>query len=328
MLYVSSQICHGRLIIFHPGATRCWHWRSAWCFFCICLGLLTVGSSQVQTQNWKQLQLATNHETNHVWNRMLVFFLWQDVGKESSFFWLGYVLFLVRLTETVGFGPVEVQTQKWKQLQLATNHETNHVWNKMLVFFLWQNVGKESIFFWLGYVFFLWAWRWRWGLGLLTVGSSQVQTPNWKESVQAGNKSRLEQNARFFSWQEVGKESSLLTGLCIFFWWGWRCDPTDNLHVFFGFLWACWRWVPHRSQNQNWEETIFFKGQSAVLYHEYHTPCASAQNTHHAYHFQIGSTIKIIQTQSPRFQFSDWPTPPRWPFPGSIRSGGGADEQD
>ena len=35
--------------------------------------------------------------------------------------------------------------------------------------------------------------------------------------MQAGNKSRLEQNARFFSWQEVGKESSLLTGLCIFF---------------------------------------------------------------------------------------------------------------
>ena len=35
--------------------------------------------------------------------------------------------------------------------------------------------------------------------------------------MQAGNKSRLEQNAGFFSWQEVGKESSLLTGLCIFF---------------------------------------------------------------------------------------------------------------
>ena len=76
MLYVSSQICHGRLIIFQPGAdTDVWHDV----FFCICLGLLTVGSSQVQTQKWKQLQLATNH----VWNRMLDF-LWQDVGKESS----------------------------------------------------------------------------------------------------------------------------------------------------------------------------------------------------------------------------------------------------
>ena len=47
MLYVSSQICHGRLIIFQPGAdTDVWHDV----FFCICLGLLTVGSSQVQTQ--------------------------------------------------------------------------------------------------------------------------------------------------------------------------------------------------------------------------------------------------------------------------------------
>ena len=42
--------------------------------------------------------------------------------------------------------------------------------------------------------------------------------PNSKmETVAAGNKSRLEQNAGFFLWQDVGKESSLLTGLCIFF---------------------------------------------------------------------------------------------------------------
>ena len=75
MLYVSGQICHGLLIIFQPGAdTDVWH-----DVFLICLGLLTVGPSQVQTQKWKQLQLATNH----VWNRMLDF-LWQDVGKESS----------------------------------------------------------------------------------------------------------------------------------------------------------------------------------------------------------------------------------------------------
>ena len=165
-------------------------------FFLICLGLLTVGSSQVQTQKWKQLQLATNH----VWNRMLDFWGARCWERVQSFDWAMH-------------------------------------------------------FFW-------WGWRWRWGLGLLTVGSSQVQTPNWKESVQAGNKSRLEQNAGFFLWQEVGKESSLLTGLCIFVWWGWRWDPTDNLHVFFGFLWACWRWVPHRSQNQNWEETIVLKDRA------------------------------------------------------------------
>ena len=108
----------------------------------------------------------------------------------------------------------------------------------------------------------------------------------------------------FFSWQEVGKESSLLTGLCIFF---GEADggtlqiicmcfldsfgPVDG-----GFL---------TGPKIKIEKKPFFKGQSAVLYHEYHTPCAPAQNTHHAYHFQIGSTIKIIQTQSPRFQFSD-----------------------
>ena len=221
-----------------------------------------------QQQIMKQIMFgtATNHETNHVWNRMLVFFLWQDVGKESSFFWLGYV-FLVRLTVTVGFGPVDG----------------------------WFLTGPNS--------------------------KLERVSASWQQ-ITFGTECWI------FLWQDVGKESSLLTGLCIFVWWGWRWDPTDNLHVFFGFLWACWRWVPHRSQNQNWEETIFFKGQSAVLYHEYHTPCAPAQNTHHAYHFQIGSTIKITQTQSPRLQFLDWPTPPRWPFPGSIRSGGGADEED
>ncbi len=61
----------------------CWHWRLAWCFFCICLGLLTVGSSQVQTQKWKQLQLATNH----VWNRMLDFFVARCWERVQSFDW-------------------------------------------------------------------------------------------------------------------------------------------------------------------------------------------------------------------------------------------------
>ena len=71
---------HGRLIIFQPGAdTDVWHDV----FFCICLGLLTVGSSQVQTQKWKQLQLATNH----VWNRMLDFFVARCWERVQSFDW-------------------------------------------------------------------------------------------------------------------------------------------------------------------------------------------------------------------------------------------------
>ena len=262
MLYVSSQICHGRLIIFHPGATRCWHWRSAWCFFCICLGLLTVGSSQVQTQNWKQLQLATNHETNHVWNRMLVFLFvarcWERVQffltGLCSFFWWGW-------RRRWGLGLLRSKLKNgnscsWQQIMKQIMFGT-----KCWYFFVakcWERVH----FFWLGYVFFcepdgdggVWAcWRLVPHRSKLQIGKSQCKLATnhvWNRMLD------------FFSWQEVGKESSLLTGLCIFFWWGWRCDPTDNLHVFFGFLWACWRWVPHRSQNQNWEETIFFKDRA------------------------------------------------------------------
>ena len=231
----------------------CWHWRLAWCFFCICLGLLTVGSSQVQTPNWKQLQLATNH----VWNRMLDFFVARCWERVQSFDWAMH--FLVRLTVTVGFGPVDGwfltgPNSKMERVEAGNNH----VWNRMLVFFLWQDVGKESSFFWLGYAFFcepdgdggVWAcWRLVPHRSKLQIGKSQCKLATnhvWNRMLE------------FFSWQEVGKESSLLTGLCIFVWWGWRWDPTDNLHVFFGFLWACWRWVPHRSQNQNWEETFFF----------------------------------------------------------------------
>ena len=53
---------------------------------------------------------------------------------------------------TVGFGPVDggFLTGPKSKLETATNHETNHetnhVWNRML-FFLWQDVGKESSFF-------------------------------------------------------------------------------------------------------------------------------------------------------------------------------------
>ena len=302
----------------------CWHWRLAWCFFCICLGLLTVGSSQVQTQKWKQLQLATNH----VWNRMLDFFVAGCWERVQSFDWAMHSPWWGwRWRWGLGLltvGSSQVQTQKWKELKLATITFETECW----YFFCGKMLGKNPVFL-TGLCFFfcepdgdggVWAcWRLVPHRSKLQIGKSQCKLATnhvWNRMLD------------FFSWQEVGKESSLLTGLCIFVWWGWRWDPTDNLHVFFGFLWACWRWVPHRSQSQNWEETIFLKGLSAVLYHEYHTPCAPAQNTHHAYHFQIGSTIKITQTQSPRLQFLDWPTPPRWPFPGSIRSGGGADEED
>ena len=332
MLYVSGQICHGRLIIFQPGATRCWHWRLAWCFFCMCLGLLTVGSSQVQSQNWKQQQIM-NQIMKQIMKQIMFgteccFFLarcWEGV----QFFWLGYAFFF---GEHDGDGGVWA-CWRWvphrsKVKTGNSNKSWNKSWNKSCleqnVFFLWQDVGKESSFFDWSMHFFLWAWWWWWGLGLLTVGSSQVQTQKWKElqlatnhvwnrmffffvarcwervqffwlgyafflslTVTVGfglvdgwfltgpnsklerdaaiNKSCLEQNAGFFSWQDVGKESIFFTGLCIFFWWGRRWDPTDNLCVFFGFLWACWRWVPHRSQNQNWEETIFLRTERSTV---------------------------------------------------------------
>ena len=249
MLYVSSQICHGRLIIFQPGAdTDVWH--DVFFVFVWACWRLVPHRSKLKNGNscsWQQITFGTE--------------CWIFCGKmleKSPVFWLGYAFFLVRLTVTVGFGPVDGwfltgPNSKMERVEAGNNH----VWNRMLVFFLWQDVGKESSFFWLGYAFFcepdgdggVWAcWRLVPHRSKLQIGKSQCKLATnhvWNRMLD------------FFSWQEVGKESSLLTGLCIFVWWGWRWDPTDNLHVFFGFLWACWRWVPHRSQNQNWEETFF-----------------------------------------------------------------------
>ena len=127
----------------------CWHWRLAWCFFCICLGLLTVGSSQVQTQKWKQLQLATNH----VWNRMLDFFVARCWERVQSFDWAMH--FFVSLTVTVGFGPVdgwfltgpnsklERVSASWQQITFGTE-----CW----IFFRGKRLGKSPVF-WLGYAF-------------------------------------------------------------------------------------------------------------------------------------------------------------------------------
>ena len=81
-------------------------------FFCICLGLLTVGSSQVQTQNWKQLQLATNHETNHVWNRMLVFFFVARCWERVQFFLTGLCSFFGEADGDGGVRPQYLFSEK------------------------------------------------------------------------------------------------------------------------------------------------------------------------------------------------------------------------
>jgi len=65
------------------------------------LGLLTVGSSQVQTQKWKDLKLATI-----TFGTECCFFCGKMLGKNPVFFdWA--MLFFVSLTVTVGFGPVD-----------------------------------------------------------------------------------------------------------------------------------------------------------------------------------------------------------------------------
>ena len=86
---------------------------------------------------------------NHVWNRMLVFFLWQDVGKESSFFLTGLCFFFVSLTVTVGFGPVdgwfltgpnsklERVSASWQQITFGTE-----CW----IFFCGKRLGKSPVF--------------------------------------------------------------------------------------------------------------------------------------------------------------------------------------
>ena len=259
MLYVSSQICHGRLIIFQPGAdTDVWH--DVFFVFVWACWRLVPHRSKLKNGNscsWQQITFGTE-----CW----IFFCGKMLGK-NPVFWLGYAFFLVSLTVTVGFGPVdgwfltgpnsklERVSASWQQITFGTE-----CW----IFFRGKRLGKSPVF-WLGYAFLF---------GEADGGTLQIICMCFLDSF----------------------------------------GPVDG-----GFL---------TGPKIKIEKKPFFKGQSAVLYHEYHTPCAPAQNTHHAYHFQIGSTIKITQTQSPRLQFLDWPTPPWWPFPGSIRSGGGADEED
>ena len=129
----------------------CWHWRLAWCFFCICLGLLTVGSSQVQTQKWKQLQLATNH----VWNRMLGFFVAGCWERVQSFDWAMHSPWWGwRWRWGLGLltvGSSQVQTQKWKELKLATITFGTECW----YFFCGKMLGKNPVFFDWAMLFFV-----------------------------------------------------------------------------------------------------------------------------------------------------------------------------
>ena len=85
----------------------------------------------------------------------------------------------------------------------------------MLVFFCGKMLGKSPVFFdWA--MFFLVRLT-------VTVGFGPddgwfLTGPNSKmERVAAGNKSCLEQNAGFFLWQDVGKESSLFFPGYVFF---------------------------------------------------------------------------------------------------------------
>ena len=50
---------------------------------------------------------------------------------------------------TVGFGPVDggFLTGPKSKLETTTNHETNHVWNKMLFFFCGKMLGRSPVFF-------------------------------------------------------------------------------------------------------------------------------------------------------------------------------------
>jgi hypothetical protein len=108
------------------------------------LGLLTVGSSQVQTQKWKELKLATIT----FGTECLYFFCGKMLGKNPVFFdWA--MLFFVSLTVTVGFGPVdgwfltgpnsklERVSASWQQITFGTE-----CW----IFFRGKRLGKSPVF--------------------------------------------------------------------------------------------------------------------------------------------------------------------------------------
>ena len=121
---------------------------------------------------------------------------------------------------TVGFGPVDggFLTGPKSKLETATNHETNHetnhVWNRMLFFFCGKMLGRSPVFL-TGLCIFFVSMMVMVGFG--PVDGRFLTGPNSKmERVAAGNKSCVEQNV-FFSWQDVGKESSFFDWAMHFF---------------------------------------------------------------------------------------------------------------
>ena len=83
MLYVSSQICHGRLIIFQPGAdTDVWHDVFFNLFGPVDGWFLTGPNSKLErvSASWQQITFGTE-----CW----IFFRGKRFGK-SPVFWLGY----------------------------------------------------------------------------------------------------------------------------------------------------------------------------------------------------------------------------------------------
>ena len=127
----------------------CWHWRLAWFFFVFVWACwqLVPHRSKLKNGNscsWQQITFGTE--------------CWIFCGKmleKSPVFWLGYAFFLVRLTVTVGFGPVdgwfltgpnsklERVSASWQQITFGTE-----CW----IFFRGKRLGKSPVF-WLGYAF-------------------------------------------------------------------------------------------------------------------------------------------------------------------------------
>ena len=119
---------------------------------------------------------------------------------------------------TVGFGPVDGwfltgPNSKMERVEAGNNH----FWNGMLVFFCGKMLGKNPVFFDWAMLFFVSL--------TVTVGFGPVDGwfltgPNSKlERVSASwQQITFGTECWIFLWQDVGKESSLLTGLCIFVW--------------------------------------------------------------------------------------------------------------
>ena len=91
MLYVSSQICHGRLIIFQPGAdTDVWHDVFLYLFGPVDGWFLTGPNSKLErvSASWQQITFGTE-----CW----IFFVARGWERVQSFDWAMHFC-LVRLT--------------------------------------------------------------------------------------------------------------------------------------------------------------------------------------------------------------------------------------